>query len=412
MRAGYKTAVNLDWNHASAAAHFVLDPTVSYLNHGSFGACPQEVLAAQAELTMRIEREPVRFFLHEMESLFDAARAAVAELVGADCEDLVLLRNATTAVNCILGSLRLGPEDELLYTDHGYNACNNALLRAAEKTGATVVRAHIPFPISSEDELVQAILDAVSPRTRLALLDHVTSPTGLLLPIARLVAALAERGVDTLIDGAHGPGMVELNLRALGAAYYTGNLHKWCCLPKGAAFLFVRRDRQAGVHHVVTSHGKNSPRRDRSRFMLEFDWAGSDDYTAMLVAPKALAFMGSLLPGGWSELFAENRKKALTARRVLADALGIPLPCPDSMIGALAALPLPPSAGDLAMRRPGLDHIDPLQDVLYDRHRIEVPVIPWPEPPARLIRISAQIYNHDSEYTRLAAILKKELRTS
>src|SRR5262249_4772654 len=155
------------------------------------------------------------------------------------------------------------------------------------------------------------------------------------------VAELAGRGIDTLVDGAHAPGMLPLSLRALGAAYYTGNLHKWCCLPKGAAFLFVRRDKQSEIHPAVTSHGKNSPRQHRSRFLIEFDWTGTDDPTAVLVAPVALRFMDALCPGGFVELMAENQQKALAARRLLAAALSLPLPCPDSMIGSLASLPLP-----------------------------------------------------------------------
>lgn len=377
-------------------SQFVLDPSVTFLNHGSFGACPRPVLELQTELRGKMEREPVHFFTAELEPLLDEARAAVAGFVGAEPADLGFVRNATTGVNAVLSSLRLAPGDELLVTDHGYNACSNAARRWAERSGARVVIASLPFPVPSEQAVIDAVLAAAGPRTKLALIDHVTSPTGLVLPVARIVPALAGRGIDTLVDGAHAPGMLPLDLRALGAAYYTGNLHKWCCAPKGAGFLFVRRDRQEGLHPAVTSHGANATRRDRSRFLLEFDWVGTDDYTPMLCVPAALRFLGRVFPGGWPELMRRNRALALEARRKLAAALAVRLPCPDEMIGTLAALPLPD--GELA-----------LQAHLYERHRIQVPIVPWPAAPHRLVRVSAQIYNRIEEYQQLGRALRTEL---
>src|SRR5205823_2429592 len=304
------------------ARFWTLDSAVAFLNHGSFGACPRPVLEAQQRLRERLERQPVRFFVRDLEPLLDDARSALAAFLGADPEGLVFVTNATTAVNAVLRSLALAPGDQLLVTDHAYNACRNALDFVAAAAGARVVVVPVPFPLASADAVVEAVLAQVTPHTRLALLDHVTSPTGLVLPIERLVRALAARGIDTLVDGAHAPGMLPLDLRALGATYYTGNCHKWLCAPKGSAFLWVRRDRHADVHPLTISHGANARRPGRERFRLEFDWTGTSDPTAWLTVPKAIEYVGGLLPGGWPQIMARNRSLALEARGVLTAAVG------------------------------------------------------------------------------------------
>jgi isopenicillin-N epimerase len=382
---------------------WLLDPGVTFLNHGSFGACPRPVLDAQQRLRDELERQPVRFLARELEHRLDGARAALAAFVGAAGDDLAFVPNTTAAVNAVLRSIAWSAGDEILTTDHAYPACRHAMERVARQAGATVVVARVPFPVDDPARVVDAVAGAVTPRTRLAVVDHVTSPTALVLPVARLVAALADRGVDALIDGAHAPGMVPVDLTALGAAYYAGNCHKWLCAPKGAAFLHVRRDRQEAVRPLVVSHGAASPRTDRSRFRLEFDWTGTDDPTAYLAVPEAIAVMGAVRPGGWPALMAANRALALEARRLLAEALDTALPCPDEMIGALAALPLPDAPPSPLPAR------DALQEALDRHHGIEVPVIAWPAPPRRLLRISAQIYNRRADYVRLAQALRSLL---
>jgi isopenicillin-N epimerase len=315
------------------AAHWDLDPGVVFLNHGSFGACPRAVLQHQSHLRTELEREPVLFMHRELEARLDVARTELAAFVGADADDLAFVPNATAGVNTVLQSLRLKPDDELLTTDHEYNACRNALDFAAERSGARVVAAALPFPLQDAQQVVDAVLAAATPRTRLLLIDHVTSPTGLVLPIERIAAAMAERGIDVLVDGAHAPGMLSLDLRALGVAYYTGNCHKWLCTPKGSALLWVRRDRQAGLRPQSISHGANSPRTDRSRFRLEFDFTGTVDPTPWLCIPTALRFLGSLLPGGMAALQRHNRDLALRGRDRLAAALDQAPPAPAAMIG-------------------------------------------------------------------------------
>lgn len=386
---------------------WLLDPKVTFLNHGSFGSCPRAVLQVQSEWRERLERQPVRFFVRELEDLLDAARAELARFVNAAPDNLVFVPNATTGVNAVLRSLRFRRGDELLVTDQEYNACRNALDFVAERSGARVVEVPVPFPVRSAGMVVDAVLSRVTRRTRIVLMDHVTSQTGLVMPVAEMVAALNHRGVDTLVDGAHAPGMVPLDLTGLEAAYYTGNCHKWICAPKGAAFLHVRPDRQAAIRPVTISHGANSPRTDRSRFLIEFGWTGTWDPSAWLSIPAALRFMGALLPGGWPAVMRHNRGLALAGRRLLSRALRIPLPCPDTLIGSLAALPMPDGRNSEPSKSPL--YLDPLQDALLDRYGIEVPIIPWPKPPKRLLRISAQLYNAPSQYEHLAAALAQLL---
>lgn len=390
------------------ARHWTLDPAVAFLNHGSYGATPSPVLAAQQAWRDRMESEPVRFFSRDLEPAMDAAREALGAFVGADPDDLAFVPNATAGFNTVLRSLRFAAGDELLTTDHAYNAAKNAMEYVAARDGASVVIAPVPFPCRDRDEVVEAVLAAVSPRTRLALLDHITSATALVLPIATLVAELAARGVETLVDGAHAPGQIPLDLARIGAAYYTANLHKWVCAPKGAGFLFVRRDRQASIRPLAISHGANSPRTDRSRFRLEFDWTGTADQSAYLAVPDAIRFGDGLLPGGWSALRDRNHALALAGREVLHERLAIPAPAPEAMVGCMASVPLPVETEPGRVQ--GIElYDDPLHAALM-RLGMQVMVTPWPQRPdggpwRRLVRISAAAYNDLDQFRRLADAL-------
>ncbi|QDU69800.1 aminotransferase class V-fold PLP-dependent enzyme [Engelhardtia mirabilis] len=380
------------------ARHWPLDPEVDFLNHGSFGASPRVVLAEQQTWRERMEAGPVKFFARDLEGLLDQVRAVLGPFLGADPDDLALVPNATVGINTILRSMELEPGDELLVTDQEYNASANVLRYVAERAGATVRMVELPFPIASPGDVVQRVLDAVTPATRLLLIDHVTSQTGLIMPVEELVTVLRARGVETLIDGAHAPGMVPLDLDSLGAAYYTGNAHKWLCAPKGSAILHVRRDLQHRVRPLAISHGANSTREDRSRFRIEADWIGTVDPTPWLATPCAIEFLRGLLPGGFRELRAHNRSLVLEGRRLLCEVLEIEPPAPDSMIGSTASVPLPDSHDGRYDQ--GL-WVDPLHRTLVARG-IEVPIMAWPKPPRRLLRISGQVYNTPEQYVRLA----------
>ena len=389
-----------------------LDPAVTYLNHGSYGACPEPVLAVQRALRDRMEAEPVRFLSGDLPGLLDAARATVAAFLGADPDGLAFVPNATTGVNTVLRSLRFEPGDELLTTDHEYNATLNALAAAAARDGARVVIARIPFPIANPGDAVAAILAAATARTRFALVSQVTSPTALVLPIAEIVEELSRRGIDTLVDGAHAPGMIPLDLDGLGAAWWTGNGHKWLCSPKGSALLWVRADKREPIHPLVVSHGANEVLDGRSRFRAEFDWVGTSDPTAFLTLPETIDWMAGSAPGGggWGSIMAANHALAIAGRDLVAVALGVAPPAPDSMLGSMAALPVPGLQNDASA--------ESLTRRLATEDRIQVPVGGWPVRAARdgqhpeqvLIRISAQRYNELADYERLAEALTTHRR--
>ncbi|OAI41133.1 penicillin epimerase [bacterium SCGC AG-212-C10] len=386
-----------------------LDPAVTFLNHGSYGACPAAVLDYQAELRARLERQPVQFLGRDLQPLLMEARATLATFLGAETADIAFVTNATTGVNTVLRSLEFAPGDELLVTDHVYKACFNALEYVAGRAGATVVVAPTPFPVANDDEIVAAIVDRVTPNTRIALVDHISSPTALIFPIARIVSELAARGVDTVVDGAHAPGMVPLDLTALGAAYYTGNGHKWLCAPKGAAFLYVRRDRQERIRPLTISHGADAPLGGNSRFEVEFAWQGTHDPTAVLSLAESVRYLPTLVPGGWDEIRRRNHELAVAGRRLILDRLGMASPCPEDMLGSIASIPLPgiPKGDAGNIRRTG-----DLQAALLSEFGVEVPIFGWAAPIHHMVRISAQLYNSPDQYERLAdgllALLARE----
>jgi len=385
--------------------HWTLQSGLTFLNHGTFGACPRPVLQAQCELRNRMEANPVRFFEAELPALLDDAREQLADFIGVrHAEDLAFVPNVTSGVNTVLRSLSFAPGDELLITNHRYKAVDTAIDFVTQRSGAIKRVVEIPFPIRGPKAVLDAILGAVTPRTRLLVIDHVTSPTGLVFPIERLVAELSKLGVDTLVDGAHAVGMLSLKLEKLGAAYYTGNCHKWLCAPKGAAFLWVRGNRQEGLRPLSISRAK-SPFHHPNRFRLEFGWTGTSDPSPYLCVPTAIRTMENLVEGGWPALRSHNHALALSARRLLCDALGNSPAAPDSMIGSLATVILP----DKEQTAQSPTEVDALEAGLSADYGIDAPIFAFPSEPQRLLRVSAQIYNTKAEYELLATALRELL---
>ncbi len=387
---------------------WLLDPTVTFLNHGSFGSCPIPVLDEQRRIRERMEKEPIQFFVRYLEPLLDEARASLAAFLGANLDNLVFVPNATTGINAVLRSLKFGHGDELLVTDHEYNACRNVLNYVAECSGASVQVVHLPFRPENDSEIWQCLESKINEKTKLLLIDHVGSQTALVFPVQKIAEECRKRNVLLLVDGAHAPGMIPLNLEQIGADFYTGNCHKWICAPKGAAFLYVRPEWQEQIRPTTISHGANSPRSDRSRFLIEFAWTGTGDPSAVLCVPKALKVMEGLMPNGWPQIMERNKKLATEAGKLLQKVLpeNEILPEP-KMQGSMLSLKLPNSNGT----GPSSPlYGDPLQDALLADFQIEVPVIPWPAPPSRVLRISAQLYNSLPQYQKLGEALEKELK--
>ncbi len=387
------------------AHHFALDPNITYLNHGSFGACPKAVLESQRAHRDRVEADAMRFYIHDLWPMMDRSRESLGGLVRAEPRDIVFLPNATTAVATVAGNLGLRPGDEVLVTSAGYPACVNNLRRGCDRAGAKLVAAELPWDPIDEGAVIEAVMGRVTEKTRLVMLSLVTSATAVRLPAERLIAELSARGIDTLLDAAHGPGCVPMDLTAWGAAYTTGNAHKWLCNPKGAAFLHVRNDLQDGFRPLVLSNDATDPaaagaKTGRTAFNHEFDYAGTDDRTAMLAIADSIAFLDGLMPGGIDALMRRNRELCLLARDLLCNELGTEPLVPDSMLGPLAVVGI--NAPDVDPRR--------LRQRLFDNHRIQTMIVVDPKRGTPMVRVSPQAYNTIEQYAYLAEAIRAETR--
>ena len=371
-------------------AHWILDPSVVFLNHGSFGACPRAVLDAQTRWRERIEAEPVKFFEREGTEHMATVRALVATYLNADPDGLAFVRNTTTGVNTVLASLDLGPGDEVLVLDHAYPAVANTAALVCERTGATPVTVHIPLPLPSPSDIVDLVAGHLTDRTRVAVLDHITSPSAVVLPIEELVAACRARGVQTLVDAAHAPGMVGVDVDALGADYWTGNFHKWLCAPKGAAALWVAPRHRDRVRPLVRSQPW------LTGFIDAFDWTGTDDPTPFLVVPDAIAFMNDL-----GDIGARNHDLVVAGMHAVAHAIGVEPDVPEHAIAWMASVPLP---GGAARTR---DEARALNARMFDEHRIEVPFTVVGEQVR--VRMSAHAYTTARDFETLADALPRLL---
>lgn len=365
-----------------------LDPAVTYLNHGGYGATPRAVLAAQQEWRERIERNPTGFLSRELPAALRHAATQVAAALGARGEDIVFVDNATSGINAVLRSLAFAPGDEIVVASLEYPAIRKAALHAAERSGARIVVAALPLPVRDAAALRDAVAATLGPRTRLVIIDHIASASALLWPVAELAAQVHAAGARILIDGAHAPGQVALDIPALGADWYVGNLHKWYFAPRSCGILWAAPGAQDGLHPLAISHGLGQG------FRAEFDWTGTRDFTAALAAPAAIAFHQSL---GGARLMARNAALARDAATALALAWRTETAGPTAMFAAMATVRLPTRGEASPERAVRLMHW------LGEAHRIEA--VTSADSGALWIRIAAQAYNEPADYERLAAVI-------
>jgi isopenicillin-N epimerase len=378
---------------SEAGRQFLLRDGITFLNHGSYGACPAPVFETYHTWQRTLEEEPVEFLGRRLRGLLADARAAVAGYLGTHADDIVFVPNATHGMNIVARSLVLQPGDEVLGTDHEYGAVERTWRFMCEQRGARYRSQPIPLPIADATSLVEQLWQGVTERTRVIVVSHITSPTAIILPVAEICRRAAAQGIITVVDGAHAPGQIDLALDALGADFYMGNFHKWLCAPKGAAFLYARPDRQHLLDPLVVSWGWQALDPGASTFQDYFEWVGTDDPCAYLSVPAAIAFQAQ---HNWPRVRADCHRLAGQARGRIADLTGLPHICPDApdWWGQMCAVPLPVREGTT----------DPnLQRQLWDMYRIEVPITEWHE--LRFVRISIQAYNSPADIDRLLAAL-------
>ncbi len=365
---------------------WLLDPGGIFLNHGSFGATPRVVLAEQDRWRAQMERHPTTFMTYEIGPALRAAAAKLAAFLHASADDLVFVENATTGCNIVLNALPLGAGDEILVTDHGYGAVHKAALHAAKRGGATLVEVKVPFPLADQRQVIDAVKAALTPRTRLAILDHVTSATAAIFPVRELTALCHAAGARVLIDGAHAPGMLTLDVPGVGADWYVGNCHKWLMAPKGAGFLWTAPAQQAEMHPLTISHGYGQG------YTAEFDWIGTRDFGAWLAVPAAIEHHDKL---GGAALRERNHALACAAADAIAQAWKMPRGAPDALTGSMAAIRLPVDGPGTQER--SLE----LRASLFKDHGIELAITVHGG--ALWARISAQAYNAFEDYEKLIA---------
>ena len=373
---------------------FLLDPEIAFLNHGSFGATPRAVFEQYQAWQRELERQPVEFLGRRFAGLMQEARDALAAYVHTAAGNLVYVPNATTALNIVARGLRLNPGDEILTTDHEYGAIDRMWRFLCRKTGAVYRVVPVPLPVTTHGDLVERLWAAVTPRTRVLFFSHITSPTALILPAAELCRRARAAGVLSVVDGAHALGQIPLDLEAVGADVYTANAHKWLCAPKGSAFLYARPGAQALVEPLVVSWGDQGFALSGSPFVDEQQWTGTRDIATYLAVPAAIRFCTE---HRWDEVRARCHALASHARRAVMALTGLPPICPDSAewFGQMATAPLPACDGPR------------LQARLYDRYRVEVPVMPWGG--RQYLRVSIQAYNTADDVARLVDGLRESL---
>lgn len=391
-------------------ALWAIDPSLTFLNHGSYGAVPRSVGEYRASLLARMEWDAVRFYKVDLERLMDQWRHRMGGFIGCAAKDLAALPNATIAIATAIHNTDWKTGDEVLLTDHEYMSGVNELRRLEQTVGIKIVWAAIPFPIQSPKQILDSVFEKLTNKTRMVMVSQITSSTSLIFPVAEIIAECNRRGIEVLLDGTHAPGQIPVNVRELDATYFVGSGHKWISAPKGTGFMYVHPSKQEGFRPLSISSRGHKIRPERALFLRDFDYVGTDDYSKVLAMTASLDFYDTVVPGGWDEVMATNHNMVIKGRdllcRELAD-FGVMATAPDHMTGSMTTLLLPEPPLDLVNRPTQYD--DALQDKLVDKHSVVAPIWRLTADNRRVMRISAQLYNSIEEYQVLADALKVEL---
>jgi isopenicillin-N epimerase len=366
---------------------FLLDPTVTFLNHGSFGACPKPVFETYQRIQRELEWQPVDFLGRRSDQMLADSRAALGKFLNADPDDLVFCMNATLGLNTMIRSLKLEPGDEILTTDHEYGALNNTWAFICQKTGAKYINYPMPLPVTTHEEFVERFWTGVTPRTKVIFISHITSPTALIFPVKEICRRAREAGILTIIDGAHVPGQIPLDLTDIDADFYSGNLHKWLCAPKGSAFFHARKSIQKMVEPLVISHGWVDP-----SFIVQNQWQGTRDISAFLSVPAAIKFFED---NNWDVVRAGCHELAREARKQIAAMTGVQPIAPDSgeWFSQMVMCPIPADSD-----------VNAIKNRLYDEFKVEIPQIDWNG--WKAVRVSFQGYNTADDLEHLLTSLQ------
>lgn len=376
-------------------SQFLLDPEITYLNHGSFGACPKPVFEIYQKWQRELERQPVEFLGRRIKDLLFESRQRLGEYLGVDAQSLVYYPNPTTAINMVARCLSLEPGDEILTTNHEYGAMDRIWRFICRKTGASYHIQPIEVPVTSAEKLVEELFSGVTMRTKAIFISHVTSPTALIFPVQTICKKAREMGILTIVDGAHAPGQIDLDLKTINADIYVGACHKWLCAPKGSAFLYANPSIQDSLEPLIVSWGFESDKPGPSRFIDYHEWQGTRDLAAFLAVPAAIEFQNN---HNWPLLRQQCHELASSARARMNAVTNCPSLSPDShswfsqMVSVILPNPIQPDA---------------LQSILYDRYRIEVPLFIWNDIP--VMRISIQVYNCAEDIDYLVSTLSSLL---
>jgi len=389
---------------------WAIDPSLRFLNHGSYGAVPREVTAYRASLLERMERDAVRFYKVDLEKLMDEWRIVLSDFVGCQPYDMAPMPNATVAIATVLHNTQWNVGDEVVLTDHEYMSGVNELRRLETSHGVKLVFAPVEYPMRDAAQVRHAVLERLTNKTKMVMVSQITSATSLIFPVEEIVKECNRRGIECLVDGTHAVGQIPVNVRAMNPTYFVGSGHKWLSSPKGTGFLYVAPHKQEGFRPLALSSRGHKIRPERALFLRDFDYVGTDDYTKILSMTAAIRFFETVVDGGWKTTMDANHRLVMQGRDLLVKRLanfGFAASAPDAANGTMTTLILPEPAGDLAKR--GTQYDDALQDRLVEMHQCVIPIWRLSCDNRRVLRISGQLYNTIEEYAALADALEEEL---